>query len=109
MNGATPIMEAHSPDLLKFQSLYNFLKTEAFEIIDEEFEDIEGISISPSKGNLYRDINPDKVPYEYGTIYSKDQWYPKAQAEFQAEYQIRDLHGRALWCIHLELFPQKVS
>ena len=107
MNGATPIMEAHSPDLSKVSKSLQFPQGAevSFEIIAEEFEEIEGISISPSKGNLYRDINPDKVPYEYGTIYSKDQWYPKAQAEFQSEYQIRDLHGRALWVYPFRAFP----
>ena len=107
MEDATPIMEARTPDLLKISKSLQLPQGAevSFEVIAEEFEDIEGISISPSKGNLYRDINPDKVPYEYGSTYTKDQWYPKSQAEFQSEYQIRDVHGRSLWVYPFRALP----
>jgi len=107
MEDATPIMEASTPDLLKISKSLQLPQGAevSIEVVSEKFEDIEGIRISPSKGNLYRNIDPDEVSYEFGASYRKDQWYPKAQAEFQSEYQIRDFHGRALWVYPFRVLP----
>ena len=107
MEDATPIMKAGTPDLLKISKSLQLSEgaSVSIEIIDEKFEDFYGATVRPSKGNLYRNIDPSTIPYEFGASYRKDQWYPKAQAEFQSEYQIRDFHGRALWVYPFRALP----
>ncbi|MCX7768088.1 MAG: C25 family cysteine peptidase [Flavobacteriales bacterium] len=34
---------------------------------------------APSKGNIYRNENPQKITYQFGNIYEINDWYPKNQ------------------------------
>jgi len=58
------------------------------------YEEIEGVAIAPSKGNLYRNQNPDDVPYEFNkTIYAADAFYPGTLVETHEPYILRDFRG----------------
>lgn len=103
----TPILEFGAPDLQKVSHSVQIPAGAivTYEVIEENYEDIENITVTPSKGNLYRDQNPNKVPYVFGKHYEKDQWYPKSQVSIQSEYQIRNVHGRALWVYPFRVLP----
>ncbi|MCK4765755.1 MAG: hypothetical protein KAW12_26385 [Candidatus Aminicenantes bacterium] len=66
------------------------------DVIDASFVEITGVDIAPSKGVLTRDINPDSVPYEYGSEYSRDAFYPGNLTELSKPYIARDLRGQTL-------------
>jgi hypothetical protein len=58
------------------------------------YEEIEGIAVAPSKGNLYRNQNPDDVPYEFNkTAYATDAFYPGTLVETHEPYILRDFRG----------------
>ena len=53
----TPILEFGAPDLQKVSHSVQIPAGAivSYEVIEENYEDIENITITPSKGNLYRD------------------------------------------------------
>ncbi len=58
------------------------------------FTDYENVEIAPSKGNFSRQIDPESVAYTYGEMYSKDAFYPAAQAYLDTPYILRDFRGQ---------------
>ena len=52
------------------------------------------VEVAPSKGNISRQIDPATVPYTYGEMYSKDAFYPAAQATLDTPYILHDYRGQ---------------
>lgn len=63
------------------------------EVIDETHYDIEDVDIAPSKGKIYRNINPKKVEYTFGTAYQKNTFFPAQIANLGKPYILRDYRG----------------
>ncbi|HEC82660.1 MAG TPA: hypothetical protein ENI53_02105, partial [Thermoplasmatales archaeon] len=61
-----------------------------------EYTEYENVLIEPSKGLIFRNINPDNVSYEFGEIYQKDEWYPNIIAELREPYILRDFRGQVV-------------
>lgn len=66
------------------------------EIMSSEFSEITNLSIAPSRGSLTRNINPESVPYVFGTAYSQNAFYPATPAEFTSTYNLRNQKAAAL-------------
>jgi|GEM_PF-312378 len=96
----TPILEKGSPDLTKLSIPILLPATNGMtaEIVSSSFIDIENIDMAPSKGNLTRDINPAEVPYQKGSVYLENLFYPGKLAEMKGNpYLLHDKRGQALW------------
>lgn len=95
---STPLLMAGAPDLEKLTASLAILDLARMEIkvIEEEYVDLEGIYIIPSKGNLTRDIDPGKVPYTYGRVYETDAFWPGVVAELRRPHIIRDIRGQVV-------------
>ena len=63
-------------------------------VIDAQYRDFEGIEVAPSKGDFPRTINPEDVPYTYGTCYSEDAFFPASNIGLYEPYIIRDFRGQ---------------
>jgi gingipain R len=48
-------------------------------VVHSEYIELE-MPIAPSKGNLTRDIDPDSVPYSFGSFYNSSESYPSSAA-----------------------------
>ncbi len=66
------------------------------EVLSSEFVDIADHPVIPSKGNLLRTVNPEDVPYEFGPVYSQDEWYPGGLASIREPFIIRDYRGTVI-------------
>ena len=96
-NGAS-ILKQGAPDIHKI-SRSIIIPDNAdmkIEIISSDFTDYENIFIAPSKGNLSRLINPVNVPYEFGSEYSQDAFFPSTVANLQSPYILKICGGRQL-------------
>jgi len=69
-------------------------------ILDSEFIDIPSTPVVPSKGNLYRDVNPDDIPYRFGPAYQSGDWFPSELVGMREPYILRDFRGAVV-----ELYP----
>jgi hypothetical protein len=75
------------------------------EIVSSEYRDFKNVLIAPSKGNLYRDVDPAAVPYEFGKIYQRDDFYPGKLARLNEPYIVRDFRGQAVWVMPFQYNP----
>ncbi|MDD5569947.1 MAG: C25 family cysteine peptidase [Bacteroidales bacterium] len=95
---ATPILIAGAPDLVKFTSsiLVPDMDEMQAEVISSNYKEYSNISIAPSKGNLFRNVDPEKVPYKYGEQYSNNEFFPGKLTALKEPYILRDYRGQTL-------------
>ncbi len=98
VNKATPVLLAGAPDLVKLTaSIIIPDKSEMqVQIIYSEYKDYNNIEIAPSKGVLYRDIDPSSVPYKYGKVYTQNKFFPGKLTELRKPYIMRDYTGQTI-------------
>ncbi len=98
LDGATPLLEKGAPDLPKATAsvIIPDLDKMTVKIIDAKYQDIKNIDIAPSKGNLYRDVDPETVPYTYGSAYQKDAFFPNKQVGLRTPHIVRDYRGQTI-------------
>ncbi len=65
-------------------------------VASSEYYVLKGINIAPSKGVLYRNVNPDHIPYEFNETYQRDAWYPEEIIELTEPYILRDFRGQVV-------------
>ncbi|PZU89438.1 MAG: hypothetical protein DI529_04425 [Chryseobacterium sp.] len=75
-----------------------------YKIVYDSYEDIENIDIVPSKGNLKRNINPETIPYVFGEIYKKDDFFPGKLAQFGNPHILRNTRG-----VTFSLYPYQYN
>lgn len=61
----------------------------------KDYYEIE-IGVIPSKGLLFRDTNPDDIPFTFADIYQQDEYYPQSIAELGDPYILRDFRGQTV-------------
>lgn len=96
---ATQLMQANAPDLAKFTKSLIVSDTYKMqvEVVKSNYREIEiENNIAPSKGNLLRTVNPNDVPYNYGAVYSQDEFFPGKLADLNSPYIARDYRGQAV-------------
>jgi len=77
------------------------------EIKSTDYNDYKNVLIAPSKGNLYRDIDPDDVAYEFGDVYNIDSWYPENIVKLRDPYILRDFRGQTVEIYPVQYNPVK--
>ncbi|MBI9033000.1 MAG: T9SS type A sorting domain-containing protein [Bacteroidales bacterium] len=98
VDGGTPILEAGAPDLAKLNASVIIPNQDQMqvEVVTSEYTDYNDMLIAPSKGNLYRDVDPSTVDYTYGETYSENKFYPENIASLRAPYILRDFRGQTI-------------
>jgi hypothetical protein len=98
VDNSTPMLIKGAPDLDKLTVSLAIpdMGEMLVSIAEEEYTDIQGIYIIPSKGNLTRDIDPDEIPFEYGKEYKTDDFFPVVIAELRTPHIIRDVRGQTV-------------
>jgi hypothetical protein len=64
-------------------------------VVDAQYEE-RSVLVAPSKGLLYRDVDPATVPYTFGSSYRSDAFWPPAIVSLGAPYILRDHRGVAV-------------
>ena len=102
MTDAYPILKKGSPELL--QTAFSLMVPEGShpetEIQDAQYAEIAHFALAPSKGKLYRNIDPETVPYTKNTDYQSANYLMGSAAEVGEEYQLRDFHG-----VSIKVYP----
>jgi len=101
-DNSTPILKQGAPDLPKFSFslIIPFETSMEVAIISSEYTEFQDVEIASSKGNLYRNINPDDVAFVYGQAYSQDKFFPGKHAVLNEPYVLRDYKGQSV-----QIFP----
>lgn len=92
------VMEKGAPDVLKFVSSIIVPDRAAMgvTVTSSKFKEYQNVLIAPSKGNLYRNVDPATVPYDFGNVYGKNAFYPGQLADLGSPYIVRDYRGQAV-------------
>ncbi len=75
------------------------------DVISSEYKEFSHVLIAPSKGNLFRNIDPSTVPYTFGKNYGVNAWYPGKTAQLNSPYIVRDFRGEAIWMYPFQYNP----
>ncbi len=67
-----------------------------FRIVSSEYTDFENVLVAPSKGNLYRNVDPSTVDLEFGKRYNVDEFYPQDVINMREPYIVRNVRGQAI-------------
>ena len=96
--GGTPILKAGSPDLPKFSRsvIIPDLASYQVEIVSSNSSEIKNIKIAPSKGNLIRNIDPSTLPFNQGSIYQSNAWFPENNSDLRTPHILADFRGQTV-------------
>jgi len=75
-----------------------------YKIVYDGYEDINGIDVVPSKGNLKRNVDPETIPYIFGQAYKKDEFFPGSLVKFGSPHILRNTRG-----ITFSLYPYQYN
>lgn len=101
-----PVLNAGFPQVLRSSVSLALPKNAVAktEIISFDYVDMQNIQSAPSKGSLTRNIDPQTVPYVFGSVYQKNEFYPKSPTELNPVYNLRGQNG-----VPLSVFPVQVN
>ena len=105
--GDTPLLRAGAPDVSKVDAtvMISAAAGTELEILEEVYVDFNDIDIVPSKGNLYRNVNPADIEYVKGEVYNEDAFYPEASAALQKPFVQRGVRGQSVWAFPFQYNP----
>ena len=100
MKQAYPMLEAGAPEML--QSSFSVIIPEGSrptaEIVNADYQLVNNFKLAPSKGKLYRNVDPATVPYQKGAAYLEDRFLYNDTVALGDPYQLRDFSGVAVHC-----------
>ncbi len=65
-------------------------------VVSAHFYEKKDILIAPSKGNVYRGVQPDSLPFVFGRVYAENTFYPGRLWKIRLPYVLRRKHGQTL-------------
>ncbi|MCG8410199.1 MAG: C25 family cysteine peptidase [Bacteroidales bacterium] len=101
------IQEKGAPDLPKITKAIAIPNISGMElkVTADKYIEICDVDIAPSKGAISRNINPNTVPFEYGEVYAKDEFYPGKIAKLSDTYKIRNVDGQNILIYPVQYNP----
>lgn len=95
MEGAYPMLKAGSPELLQtaFSLIVPEGSTPETEILDAQYTTVSQFALAPSKGKLYRNVNPATVAYTMNQDYQYNKFLLGSSIIPGEQYELRDFHG----------------
>ena len=75
------------------------------EILNSTYTDYDNIDIAPSKGNLFRNVEPSDVEFVKGPQYEEDIFFPSNLATLNTPYIQRGVRGQAVWVYPMQYNP----
>lgn len=105
--GDTPLLRAGAPDVSKVDATVMIAASSgtSLEIVDVQYTEMQNVEVAPSKGNLYRNINPSDVPFEKGAVYGQDAFFPESVASLRSPFVQRGVRGQNVWAFPFQFNP----
>lgn len=69
-------------------------------IVSEDYELVPGFKLLPSRGVIYRNVDPNDVPYTFGPQYQQDRFQLTQAASLTKTFHLRDYNG-----VTVQTFP----
>ncbi len=62
-------------------------------ILSIKYEVFKIDPVMPSKGNIYRNTDPQYIPYVFDEFYNTNSWFPEKTVEISEPFILRDIRG----------------
>lgn len=97
IRGTYPVLEEGAPELLSCSKSVIIPKEAKIscKIIDSVYTVIPNFDLAPSRGRLYRNVDPREIPYKKGTQYKQNTFLPSIPVVINEPYTLRDFYGVA--------------
>lgn len=98
MENASSILLEGEPEILKTARsiIIPDMGEMDFKILSSDFVEYQNIEIVPSKGNLYRDVDPSTVNHVWGRTYQENGIFPASPISLSDPYILKDYRGLAI-------------
>ncbi len=98
IDGGSYILEKGYPELQKLTAsiVIPSSGSTSIELVSADYYELQNMLICPSKGNLYRNIDPSNISYEKSTVYYRDEFWPANIAYVRDPYILRDFRGQTV-------------
>lgn len=108
IENGTPLLIKGAPNLPKLTRSIIIPDRGAMQVnvTSSSFYDVENIDIAPSKGNLYRNIDPEKIAFQKGAEYSKNEFFPSSIAVLNNPFILRDFRAQTIQVCPFQYNPQ---
>ena len=107
VQGGVQLFEKGMPDLAKVVA--NIIIPDIDEmqvrVVDAKYVEYHGIQVAPSKGHIYRNVNPDDVPFTYGEAYNEDRFWPGEITQLDDPFIMRDFRGQSVTVFPFQYNP----
>lgn len=100
-------LEKGYPEVLKFSANIQMPNkgVSSIDVLSTSITTKINVNLIPSKGNLYRNINPEDVPFEKGKVYQQNYAYPADVIQGSTPYIQRDVRGQTLTIFPFQYNP----
>lgn len=104
--GMAPTLEKDEPELPMWTGsvIIPDQGTASVRVVREVWEETATLPVLPSKGNLYRTVDPETIPYAFSSSYSEDAWFPAAKVALSDPFILRDFRG-----VTITLYPLRYN
>ena len=108
IENGSPLLRKGAPDLPKLTRSFIIpdLGKMKVSVKASTFYDVQNVAIAPSKGNLYRNVNPDEVPYQKGAEYAQNAFFPSDLATLYDPFILRDYRAQTVSVCPFQYNPQ---
>lgn len=98
MPQAYPVLEAGAPELLQtaFSLIVPDGSNPTVEVLESDYTLVRNFGLAPSKGRLYRNVDPANVAYMKGSSYFENRFLKDNTVRMGEIYRLRDYNGVAL-------------
>lgn len=107
INNGTPLLKKGAPEVQKLTTSL-IIPDEGnmtVKVLSSKYNEYGNIVLCPSKGNLFRDIDPAGIAYEFGEEYENDSYYPGQLASLRDPYIMRDHRGQTVVIYPIQYNP----
>ncbi len=107
LGGTTPLLRQGCPELPKLavSLIIPDQGQSEIKVISSQYIDYQNIDIAPSKGNLSRDQDPGSVPFQYGPVYQRNEFFPSTLTNLPDPFIMRDFRGQTVIVYPLQYNP----
>ncbi|MHC4944342.1 MAG: C25 family cysteine peptidase [Planctomycetota bacterium] len=72
----------------------------AVSVLNKEYVDFHDVDLISYRGTILRTVDPATVPYTFGEVYQKDEWFTNSIATHREPYIMHDVRGMVV-----EIYP----
>ncbi|GEM_PF-5069758 len=103
------ILKKGAPELLKITTTLQIPHNNVanVQVVGADYEDFNDVLIAPSKGVLFRDVDPATVPYTFGKEYNQDKFFPENLTKANNTFVFRRKTGQTVEVYPFQYNPVK--